>query len=96
MQKLTDKDIKKIAKLARIELDENSTTQMTKQISDIISFADQLSEVNTDSVSLLNNDAKNSLKLHQDEITDGNKAEDILKNSNYAKYNYFTVPKVIE
>ncbi len=96
MSNLTKKDIKKIAKLARIEVSDEECESLTVQVGNTINWVEQLSEVNTDKVEALTNLNNLTLPLAKDEISDGNIAQEVLKNAKNTKYNYFTVPKVIE
>lgn len=96
MSQLTNKDIKKIARLARIEVDEESCESLSKQVGAVISWIEQLSEVDTKNVEPLTNVNQKNLTLVKDVISDGNIADDVLRNAKNAKYNYFSVPKVIE
>ncbi len=96
MAQLTKKDIKKVARLARIEVSEESCEQLTSQVGGIIDWVEKLSEVHTDNVKALTNVHEMTLRFNKDEVTDGNIAEDVLKNAPNAKYGYFTVPKMIE
>ncbi len=96
MSKVTAEDIKKISRLARIEVAPENRESIAQQVGGIIGWVEKLNEVNTDNVEPLTNVSESFLRLNKDEITDGNIAEDILKNSKDAKYGYFAVPKVIE
>jgi aspartyl-tRNA(Asn)/glutamyl-tRNA(Gln) amidotransferase subunit C len=96
MAQVTQQDIKKVARLARIEINEESSNQLTSQVGSIIGWVEKLSEVNTDNVEALTNIHEMTLIASEDKITDGNKAQEVLKNATHAKYGYFTVPKVIE
>lgn len=96
MTALNDKDIKKVARLARIEITDDSRERLANQVGSIIDWVKKLNEVNTDNVEALTNVHEMTLRLNPDVISDGNKADDVLKNSKDAKYGYFTVPKVIE
>ena len=96
MSQVTKEDIKKVSRLARIEVAENERENLAKQVGGIIAWVEKLGEVNTDNVEALNTIEQNSLRLNKDEVTDGNIASDVLQNSKDAKYGYFTVPKVIE
>jgi len=96
MSQVTKEDIKKVSRLARIEVAENERENLAKQVGGIIAWVEKLGEVNTDNVEALNTIQQNSLRLNKDEVTDGNIASDVLQNSKDAKYGYFTVPKVIE
>ena len=48
--KLTSEEVKHIAKLARLELTDDEIGRFSKQLSDILSHAKMLDEVNTDNV----------------------------------------------
>jgi aspartyl-tRNA(Asn)/glutamyl-tRNA(Gln) amidotransferase subunit C len=96
MTQLTNEDIKKIAKLACIEIDDATSEILTAQVGSTIEWVSQLKEANTDGVEPLTNVHQNNLRLTPDIIADGNITDDILHNATNPKYNYFSVPKVIE
>ncbi len=96
MAQLTEKDIKKVANLAKIEVNDNECQQLASQVGSILNWVEKLQEVDTNQVEALTNVHESNLRLNKDEVTDGNIAEDVIKNSESAKYGYFTVPKVIE
>lgn len=96
MAQLTEKNIKKVARLARIEVTGDSCAQLTTQVGSIIDWVEKLNEVDTNNVEPLTNVHEMTLRLNTDEVTDGDIADDVLKNAPNAKYGYFTVPKVIE
>ena len=52
---VTKNDIKKVAKLARIEIPEDSCDKLADQVGGIITWVDKLNEVNTDNVEPLTN-----------------------------------------
>lgn len=96
MTKITKEDVKKISRLSRIEVSENKCEDIAVQLSSIIGWVENLGEVDTNNVEFLSNVHGITLPLFADKITDGEKVEEILKNAPDAKYNYFTVPKMIE
>lgn len=93
---ITTNDIKKVAKLARIEIPQELYEKTASQVGGIIEWVTKLNEVNTDAVEPLTNPNESTLRMVEDKISDGNIAEDVLQNAKNSKYNYFTVPKVIE
>lgn len=93
---LTDKDVKKIAKLARIRLSDEDVAHYGKEINGILKWIEQLQEVNTDGVEPLASVSNQPLPWRKDEVTDGNIQEQVLKNAPNASYGCFAVPKVIE
>jgi len=90
------KTVKHISKLARISLDENKTSSLSKDLSSILKFIEQLNKLNTDQTKPLTSIIHASLKSRKDEINDGKIRDQILKNSPEKNEEFFVVPKVIE
>ena len=92
-----DKDtVKHISKLARISLDENNVESLSKDLTSIMKFIENLNELNTDKTAPLTSIINASLKSRKDEVKDGKIREQILKNSPEKNEEFFVVPKVIE
>ena len=92
-----DKDkIKHVSKLARISVDEKKIDGLTKDLTSIFKFIEQLNELNTDKVEPLSSILNEPLRSRKDEINDGKIREKILKNSPQKNEEFFVVPKVIE
>ena len=92
-----DKDtVKHISKLARISLDENKVENLSKDLTSIIKFIENLNKLNTDKTAPLTSIINASLKSRKDEVKDGKIRDQILKNSPEKNDKFFVVPKVIE
>ena len=92
-----DKDtVKHISKLARISLDENKVESLSKDLTSIMKFIENLNKLNTDKTAPLTSIIKASLKSRKDEVKDGKIRDQILKNSPEKNDEFFVVPKVIE
>ena len=92
-----DKDtVKHISKLARISLDEKNIDSLSKDLSSIMKFIENLNKLNTDKTLPLISIINASLKSREDEIKDGKIRDQILKNSPEKNEEFFVVPKVIE
>ena len=92
-----DKDtVKHISKLARISLDDKKIDSLTKDLSSIFKFIEQLNKLNTDKVEPLTSILNQPLRSRKDEINDGKIREKILENSPQKNEKFFVVPKVIE
>ena len=92
-----DKDtVKHISKLARISLDENKVNSLSKDLSSIMKFIENLNKLNTDKTAPLTSIINASLKSRKDEVKDGKIRDQILKNSPEKNDEFFVVPKVIE
>lgn len=88
--------VAKIAKLARIKVSDEEKAHYAKEISNILQWVEQLSEVNTDGVPQMTSVATMELPLREDKVTDGNQQEAVIANAQGAQYGCFQVPKVIE
>lgn len=93
---ITNADVKKIAKLARIRLPEAEVAKYAAELSGIFQWIEQLKTVNTDGVEPMAGVGGYTLRSREDKVTDGNIREDILKNAPEAAYGCFLVPKVVE
>lgn len=92
---LDHETVRKVARLARIRLDEAEVEKLGPQLSNIITFVEQLAEVDTDNVEPLANVVDINLELREDEINDGNCADKVLANAPETTQGYFVVPKVV-
>ena len=93
---LSAADINKIAKLSRIRLKEDQVSFYQKELSGILDWIDMLQEVDTSNVPAMTSVSHQTLPLRTDQVTDGSKCDDILKNAPRAEFNCFVVPKVVE
>ena len=92
-----DKDtVKHISKLARISLDEKKVDSLSKDLTYIMKFIENLNKLNTDKTAPLTSIINSSLKSRKDEVKDGKIRDQILKNSPEKNDEFFVVPKVIE
>ena len=92
-----DKDtIKHISKLARISLNEKKADSLSKDLTSIMKFIENLNKLNTDKIEPLTSIINASLKSRKDEVKDGKIRDQILKNSPEKNEEFFVVPKVIE
>ncbi|NDE89715.1 MAG: Asp-tRNA(Asn)/Glu-tRNA(Gln) amidotransferase subunit GatC [Alphaproteobacteria bacterium] len=88
--------VARIANLARIRLTEEEQNTMAKEFQGILSWVDQLQEVNTDNIPPLTSVVEITLPLREDKVTDGGYADDILANAPKQAAGFFVVPKVVE
>ncbi len=86
----------KVAKLARIAVDEEALPALAKELSHILGFMEQLNEVDIEGVEPMTSVTPMRLKRRKDMVTDGDQQEKILKNAPDAREGFFAVPKVVE
>jgi len=93
---ITRADVDKIAKLAKLDLSEDEREKFTSQLSDIISYVEKLSELDTKDVEPLAhvNDLKDVLR--KDKSRPSMEKEDVFKNSPQNDNEFFLVPKVLK
>ena len=87
---------KKVAKLCRISLDDSKLESLSKDLVSILNFVDQLNKLDTSKVIPLSSVLDKTLVPRNDKINDGEKKNEILKNSPNKNEDFFIVPKVIE
>lgn len=90
------KAVMKAANLARLKISDEDADRYGPQLSNIIDFFAQLSEVNTDNVEPLASPVDIALRLRDDKISDGGVQKEVLKNAPEELEGFFVVPKVVE
>ena len=94
--KVSKKEVEKIASLARLSLSEKELESRTNDMNNILNYMDSLNEINTDGVEELLNvhDMNNSLR--EDEYSNSISKKDVLKNSPSKNENYIEVPLTVK
>jgi aspartyl-tRNA(Asn)/glutamyl-tRNA(Gln) amidotransferase subunit C len=93
---ITTDQVRHIARLARIAMSDAEIERMVPELNNILGWVEQLGEVDTEGVEPLTAVIDNKLRLREDEVTDGDRRDDILANAPDAQHGFFAVPKVIE
>jgi aspartyl-tRNA(Asn)/glutamyl-tRNA(Gln) amidotransferase subunit C len=91
-----EKMVRRIANLARIGVSDGEVPALATELSAILGFVEQLSEVDTDGVKPLTSAVDAKMRLREDAVTDGGYGEDVLANAPDKDDVYFAVPKVVE
>ncbi|MGR3468683.1 MAG: Asp-tRNA(Asn)/Glu-tRNA(Gln) amidotransferase subunit GatC [Shimia sp.] len=86
----------KVAKLARIRVEDDQLPALAEEFSAILGFIEQLNEVDVKGVEPMVSVTPMRLKRRVDEVTDGNQPEAVLANAPDAREGFFAVPKVVE
>ena len=87
---------RRVAKLARIRVDEGDLPALAGELSGILQFMEQLNEVDVTGIEPMTSVTPMRLKRRADVMTDGNIQSAILKNAPDAREGFFAVPKVVE
>lgn len=88
--------VRKVAALARIRVREAQLEPLAEDLSAILKWIEQLSEVDTKGVEPMTSAVERALPMRDDVVTEGGDRDAILANAPAAKDGYFVVPKVIE
>lgn len=88
--------VKRVARLARIAVDEDDAQRMTGELNAILGFVEQLGEVDVSGVEPMTSVIPMDMKKREDVVTDGGRAADIVANAPATEENFFLVPKVVE
>lgn len=89
-------DVRRIAKLARLALDEARVEPMVAELNGIFQWVEQLNEVNVDGVTPMTSVVEMRLKMRDDVVTDGGNADALMANAPGGEDHFFVVPKVVE
>jgi aspartyl-tRNA(Asn)/glutamyl-tRNA(Gln) amidotransferase subunit C len=93
---LTSEAVRRIAKLARIRVDDAEIAVLQTELNAILGYVEQLNEVDVAGVEPLSGGAQMAMRLREDVVSDGDIAEQILANAPDRNGNFFAVPKVVE
>jgi aspartyl-tRNA(Asn)/glutamyl-tRNA(Gln) amidotransferase subunit C len=96
VSKITQETVQKVSKLARIALKEGEAEQLSQSLSDIVSWVEQLQEVNVDHVEPMTSVEPQRLYRRQDVVDDGEIQSKVLENAPLTREGFYVVPKVVE
>ena len=88
--------VKKVAKLSRISLDDSKLESLSKDLDSILNFVEQLNKLDTEKIEPLTSIVDKTLEPRKDVINDGKIKDQILINSPEKNEEFFIVPKVVE
>ncbi|WP_042225192.1 Asp-tRNA(Asn)/Glu-tRNA(Gln) amidotransferase subunit GatC [Oceanobacillus manasiensis] len=96
MADITKEQVKHVAHLARLAVTDEEVDKFTEQLSSIITYAEQLNELDTDGVEPTTHvlDLKNVLR--KDEPKEWITQEEALKNAPDKKDGHYRVPSILE
>jgi aspartyl-tRNA(Asn)/glutamyl-tRNA(Gln) amidotransferase subunit C len=87
-------EVRKVARLARLELSEPDLARMQQQLSAILDYVDQLNQLNTDGVEPMAHPLPVHNVFRPDEPVPSLPVDDALQNAPQRVDNYFGVPAV--
>jgi aspartyl-tRNA(Asn)/glutamyl-tRNA(Gln) amidotransferase subunit C len=93
---LTKDQVRHIAMLARLELEEGEADDVVDKLSRIVDFVDQLQAASTDDVLPMAHPLDMSQRLRADDVTEPDARDFYQENAPSTEGGYYLVPKVIE
>ena len=88
--------VRRVAHLARIAVAEGEVENLRGELNAILAFVEQLAEVEVEGIEPMTSVTPMALKKRVDRVTDGEIADDIVRNAPAREDHYFVVPKVVE
>jgi aspartyl-tRNA(Asn)/glutamyl-tRNA(Gln) amidotransferase subunit C len=93
---LDSSDVKKIAHLARLAIDEADIAHYATNLSDILHLVEQMDSVNTDTVIPMAHPLDEVQRLREDAVTESDQREHFQQCAPLTEDGLYLVPKVIE
>lgn len=93
--KLTEEDVRRVAKLARLNCSDEEIHTFTTQLGSIFEYVDQLSELDTEGVEPLSHCLAVHNVLRDDEVKPSLSNDEALANAPQRDGEFFAVPKVL-
>jgi aspartyl-tRNA(Asn)/glutamyl-tRNA(Gln) amidotransferase subunit C len=88
--------VRRVARLARIKVDEEDIPRLGDELNAILQFVEQLNEVDVNKVEPMTSTVAMDMRKRKDVVTDGHYPKDITKNAPASEDDFFMVPKVVE
>ena len=95
MAKITKEEVKKVAHLARLELNENEINSQAEQLERILAYIKQLEKIDTYDVPCTTRAIEVINVFRKDEKKNSDCVEELLELSPSREDDYFKVPKII-
>jgi aspartyl-tRNA(Asn)/glutamyl-tRNA(Gln) amidotransferase subunit C len=88
--------VRRVAHLARIAVAEGEVENLRGELNAILAFVEQLAEVEIEGVEPMTSVTPMTLKMRDDQVTDGGIPDTVIANAPAHEHHFFLVPKVVE
>ena len=95
MTKISSSDVLKVAHLARLELPDDQLETYTAQLEEILSYIDQLQEIDTKNIPPTTRAVEVVNAMREDLVDVNCSREDILNQAPHREGDFFRVPKIL-
>ncbi len=89
------RDVEKIAKLAKLKFDDDEKKKITKQLAEILSYMEKLTEIDTENIPPTYNVHNITNVLREDKVKSWFSQQEAVANAPKNYKGHFSVPKVI-
>lgn len=93
---LDKEEVRTIAHLARLSIDESRLDAMASELSTVLALVERLNEVDTSGIEAMAHPVSSALHLRADAVTEPDEREALQAPAPAVHEGYFTVPRVIE
>jgi aspartyl/glutamyl-tRNA(Asn/Gln) amidotransferase C subunit len=94
--KISLEQVRHVARLARLELDPTEEQILQANMSEILSYIDQLDQLDTSMVTPTAQVGETGTPMRDDIVTNPHAPDEMLANAPAREANFFKVPKIIE
>ena len=95
MKRISSDEVKKVAQLARLELNANEIQKHAEQLEKILQYIKQLEKINTENIPCTTRAIEVVNVLRKDEKKEYENSEEILNLAPSRENKFFKVPKII-
>ncbi len=95
MTKISSSDVRKVAKLARLELPEDQIETYTAQLEEILSYVEQLQEIDTKNIPPTTRAVEVVNSMREDIVEVKHSREEIINQAPHREGDFFRVPKIM-
>ena len=95
MKRISSDEVKKVAQLARLELNESEIQQHAEQLEKILDYIKQLEKINTENIPCTTRAIEVANVLRKDEKKDFIENEELIDLAPSRENKFFKVPKII-
>jgi aspartyl-tRNA(Asn)/glutamyl-tRNA(Gln) amidotransferase subunit C len=88
--------IRRIARLARLGVEEQDVVRLQGELGGILGWIEQLSELDVEGIEPISGVGQAALRMRADVVTDGDQVEAVLSNAPSRAGAFYSVPKVVE
>ena len=93
---LDNKQVKEIAYLARLSVDDTQLEQSTEELNNILNLMEELGEIETGDIEPMAHPLHMSQRLRDDEVSEGDLSKEFQEIAPKTGKSHFLVPTVIE